>query len=490
MKTSLARLFLLAFLILELVISFAVYFLYQTAEARIDRAHLGETRDSKQVLASQVIELATEMRTIASRVAKHPQTISSLKSGSERDRLAQLANLQAIYPDTAIQLVPTSSSAASTCYAAPFSAVHSRLQGDGEKRPPANDANAPVPLSLTAVQPVNDPETNALLGFAIVDRDPGALRALFDAARLRGVYVELQQFNVGGASHVLLQAGDEFLKGSGGRDWLDLPGTTWRLAVWSVPNSSQQAAAATRSYLLIWGAASIFLVIGMSGLYLALRRTVLGDVETILLLFSDIRHSRLRKAYPVSLTDLKESFEIAYKLGKLMIGKQKQVADYASLDHLTQVHNRRSFETKQRELYQTVSNGWTHCLLILDLDDFKHVNDTFGHDAGDRLIITFAQSLKENLRSSDFVARLGGDEFCVIFPNTPLKRAKELTERLRHNLPAEVEIVPGVMHRMSWSGGLADYRRDDESENMALSRADSALYEAKRGGRNQTRVAA
>lgn len=490
MKTSLARLCLITFLLVELVGSLTVYFLYQAEQARVSQIRPLDQGDSKQILASQILGLTNEMRAMAARIAKHPQTVGSLKSGSERDRLAQLANLQAIYPDTAVQLVPVTSPSAGICYTAPFSAVHSRAPENGEKKLPSKDAIAPATLSLTAVQPVNDPETNALLGFVIIDRDPGELHAAFDAVRLHGIYTELQQFNIGGASNVLLQAGDEYFRKDGFKELIDLPGTTWRLVVWTAPNGAQQAAGILRSYLIAWGLASAFLIIGMGGLYFALRRTVLGDVETILLLFSDIRHSRLRKAYPVRLKELGESIELAYKLGKLMIGKQKQVADYASRDHLTQVHNRRSFEARQRELYQTVSNGWTHCLLILDLDDFKQVNDTFGHDAGDRLIVTFAQSLRENLRSSDFVARLGGDEFCVIFPNTPLKRAKELTDRLRHNLPAEVEIAPGVMHKMSWSGGLADYRRTDESENMALSRADSALYEAKRSGRNQTKVAA
>ena len=65
-----------------------------------------------------------------------------------------------------------------------------------------------------------------------------------------------------------------------------------------------------------------------------------------------------------------------------------------------------------------------YSLLILDIDNFKQVNDTYGHDAGDQLIVQFGKLLKEHLRSSDFVARLGGDEFCVIFPNTPLKKSE------------------------------------------------------------------
>ncbi|MDZ7579628.1 MAG: diguanylate cyclase [Deltaproteobacteria bacterium] len=95
------------------------------------------------------------------------------------------------------------------------------------------------------------------------------------------------------------------------------------------------------------------------------------------------------------------------------------------------------------------------------------------------------------MRNSDFIARLGGDEFCVLFPFTPLDRAQELADRLRTNMPESVELIPGVTQKLSsWSGGLSEYSREDKEENEALARADAALLEAKRGGRNATRIRA
>jgi diguanylate cyclase (GGDEF)-like protein len=178
------------------------------------------------------------------------------------------------------------------------------------------------------------------------------------------------------------------------------------------------------------------------------------------------------------------------KLGRHLAGKQKEVSTQARLDHLSKVHNRLSFEEKQSELFKTLKDGWTHSLLILDIDNFKQINDTFGHEAGDQMIIAFGKALRENLRNSDFIARLGGDEFCVIFPYTPLDRAEELAGRLRDKMPETVELIAGVTHKLSWSGGLSEYSKKDTAESAALSRADAALLTAKRAGRNTTRITA
>jgi len=104
--------------------------------------------------------------------------------------------------------------------------------------------------------------------------------------------------------------------------------------------------------------------------------------------------------------------------------------------------------------------------------------------------VQFGKALKDNIRDSDFVARLGGDEFCVIFPSTSLRKAIELAERLRENMPQHLELLPNVIHTVSWSGGLSEYNRHDQSENAALSRADQALLDAKRAGRSRTEIKA
>jgi diguanylate cyclase (GGDEF)-like protein len=205
-------------------------------------------------------------------------------------------------------------------------------------------------------------------------------------------------------------------------------------------------------------------------------------------LTNDLRMQRLRPDYTVNLVEFAAPLNTMLKLGRVMLGKQKEVTTQARVDHLSQVHNRRSFDEKQKELFASLKEGWAHSLLILDIDNFKQVNDTFGHEAGDQLIIKFGLALKSNLRTNDFIARLGGDEFCVLFPFTPLERARELADRLRESMPGSVELIPGVMQKLSWSGGLAEYHQNDTAENEALARADAALLDAKRNGRNVTRI--
>lgn len=490
MKLSLAHFCLIAFLVLESINSATIYYLHQTSPSQPKQVQPADQADAKHILAPAIIGLARNMHTIAARIAQHPQTINSLKIGSESERLAQLANIRTLYPDAHIQWALPNGNVGGNSFTPPLSVVYSRIPEDTEKNPASGKA-APASQLLTIAEPVIDPQSKAIVGFVVIKKGGSEIFALFESLQLQDAYAELQQANSNGPYDVLMQRGDTHLKANAFQELTDLPGTTWRLVVWRTPTSpAKPAASLSQLHLAAWTFSSIFLALGMAGLYFALRKALKNDIDTILVFFSDIRHTRLRKAYPIKLKELAQSFELMYRLGKLMLGKHKQVSDSISIDHLSQVNNRRSFDIKQNELFKTLVEGWTHSLLIIDIDNFKQVNDTFGHDAGDALIVQFGKALKKHLRSSDFIARLGGDEFCVIFPNTPLKKAAELAGRLRQNLPAELELTHGVMHKLHWSGGLSEYKKNDETENMALSRADNALLEAKRAGRNQTKLAA
>lgn len=481
MRPSLARYCLIFFLALELISSGIIYSLSRTVPVKTQSV-LTEQQSPNPTLASTISQLTYQLRDTAIRIAQHPQTIYVLKSTQDKERQIHLANIRLLYPEADIQRAPPTGELTSTPFSPPFAVVYTSPQEVSRK-------NALSMLSIA--QPVIDTGSKAILGFVMFSKGGAELQSLFNALQLKQAYAELQQAGSGNQYSVLLHRGDMRLKNSTFQELIDLPGTAWRMVVWHTPPTSiKPEATQPHPYFIAWLFISIGLISALLIFYYALRKTLTEDMNLVVSFFSDIRHSRLRKVYNIQLKDLESNFKLIFQLGRLMLKKHKQVADDASLDHLSQVNNRRSLEEKLRELYKTLENGWTHSLLIIDIDHFKHVNDTFGHDAGDALIVQIGKLLKEHLRSSDFIARLGGDEFCVIFPNTPLKRGAELADRLRKNLPAEVELTPGVKHQLLWSGGLSEFKKDDANENVILSRADSALLEAKRTGRNQTRLTA
>ncbi|MFA7317143.1 MAG: GGDEF domain-containing protein [Sulfuricella sp.] len=490
MKLSLALFCLISFLVLESVNSAAIFYLYQASPSQARPADPAAQTDARHALTAAIIGLTGNMRSTASHIAQLPQTINALKAGPDHGPQTQL--IHTLYPDARIQRTLPNISAGGNSPIPPLSVVYSRIPEVPEKGHASTQA-APASSWFipTVAGPVIDPQSKAILGFVVIGKSVPEIVALFDSLQLQGSYAELQQANSNGPHDVLLQRGDTRIKASIFQELTDLPGSAWRLVVWRTPAlPAKPVASLSQRHLAAWALSSILLALVMAGLYFALRKTLKNDINTILVFFSDIRHARLRKTYAIQMKDFEQSFGLMYRLGKLMLGKHKQVTESASIDHLSQVNNRRSFDFKQSELFKTLAEGWTHSLLIIDIDHFKQVNDTFGHDAGDALIVQFGKALKDHLRSSDFIARLGGDEFCVIFPNTPLKKAAELASRLRQNLPAELELTQGVMHKLHWSGGLSEYKKSDGTENMALSRADNALLLAKHAGRNQTKLAA
>ena len=147
-------------------------------------------------------------------------------------------------------------------------------------------------------------------------------------------------------------------------------------------------------YVLGWLVASLVIAILVMAITLTVRNRVTDNLRMMVKFTNDVRQQRLRTDYPVSLAEFQTPLETMLKLGRVMLGRQKEVTSQARLDHLSQVNNRRSFDEKQKELFASLKDGWSHSLLILDIDNFKQVNDTFGHEAGDQLIIKFGNALK------------------------------------------------------------------------------------------------
>src|SRR5215212_6355811 len=151
--------------------------------------------------------------------------------------------------------------------------------------------------------------------------------------------------------------------------------------------------------------------------------------------------------------------------------------------HLTGLANRRRFERQlEREVSRTLRYSRPFCLLILDIDNFKEVNDTYGHDAGDEAIRRLALTLQAGTRGIDLAARVGGEEFAVILPETDFEGGVDVAERLRETIK-QTE-VPVVGH-ITTSFGVAEFPLSASSARELMLVADAALYEAKRNGRDR-----
>lgn len=155
----------------------------------------------------------------------------------------------------------------------------------------------------------------------------------------------------------------------------------------------------------------------------------------------------------------------------------------ALTDHLTGLANRRRFERQlEREVARTMRYGRAFCLLMLDIDDFKQVNDNYGHEAGDEAIKSLAKTLQEGTRGVDLAARIGGEEFAIVLTETSLNSAMEVAERLR--LAIKSIQIP-MVGQIAASFGVAEYPSSAQTARDLLAIADAALYKAKRQGRDR-----
>ena len=167
--------------------------------------------------------------------------------------------------------------------------------------------------------------------------------------------------------------------------------------------------------------------------------------------------------------------------------QQRQLTEIASRDPLTGAGNRRALRFALDEAErQQVKLGIPTSLVLLDLDHFKSVNDVYGHEAGDRILVNLVEILQSRLRGQDSLFRLGGEEFVILLQGTAAREAETVAGMLRRTLASQLEGPGGPV---TASMGVAELGRR-EPVRQWLARADEALYEAKRGGRDRVVMAA
>jgi two-component system cell cycle response regulator len=165
----------------------------------------------------------------------------------------------------------------------------------------------------------------------------------------------------------------------------------------------------------------------------------------------------------------------------------QQTIEMAITDPLTGLHNRRYLERHFAALIEEgAREGKSVAVVFLDIDHFKSINDTHGHDAGDEVLKAFARRVRQSVRGIDLVARYGGEEFVIVMPDTDSGVALRVAERLREAIAGEpFAIGNGVRIRVTVSVGLASANSPDDTPQSVLQRCDAALYHAKDGGRNR-----
>jgi diguanylate cyclase (GGDEF)-like protein len=186
--------------------------------------------------------------------------------------------------------------------------------------------------------------------------------------------------------------------------------------------------------------------------------------------------------------ELAELEELAATCGPAIRNARRfrEARQLADLDALTSLHNRRYFhETLARECARAERYERRLALIVIDIDDFKVINDRIGHLAGDSVLATVAERLRSVVRSADVACRVGGDEFAAILPEASLRDAEQLYRRIQFAV-ASHPINPA--DRVHVSAGIAELRPEDDPVSF-FQRADDALYRAKAAGKGQVRPA-
>jgi diguanylate cyclase (GGDEF)-like protein len=165
--------------------------------------------------------------------------------------------------------------------------------------------------------------------------------------------------------------------------------------------------------------------------------------------------------------------------------REKQIARLAERDPLTALYNRRALEKRAPRLLEQVSAEHPGALLLIDIDNFKLVNDQYGHTAGDRLLIALSEMIRSVLPRNALTARLGGDEFVILLNSASSERVMELGNALREQFLSTTSQTFPTTAAVTLSIGASLFDNPPANLTTLIEQGDAALYESKRGGRNR-----
>jgi diguanylate cyclase len=185
------------------------------------------------------------------------------------------------------------------------------------------------------------------------------------------------------------------------------------------------------------------------------------------------------------MVDARRQAEAAAQRVRQLEAELEQVSEQVREDQLTGTLNRRGLDdAMQREIARAQRKKTGLCIAVLDLDNFKKLNDTYGHQAGDDALVHLSNIVKKTLRPTDTIARFGGEEFVILFAETELNEAVEVMRRLQRELTKRFFLHNNERLLITFSGGVSELKPGDTPESV-LARADKAMYQAKLQGKNR-----
>ena len=245
-----------------------------------------------------------------------------------------------------------------------------------------------------------------------------------------------------------------------------------------IPSSFQTTDVVIRSETMLPGAASPGLHLSETS-YAVIQLE--GRAAGMLIAF------RMSESFSETEHQILEIFSAQIAMFLVQIHARRHIQSLADTDHLTGIANKRAFSTRlPQEINRALIYGVPLSVLMLDLDDFKLINDTLGHAMGDVVLSEFCGAVRETLRPPDFFSRFGGDEFALILPHTDLPGAVAVAERILQKLRAlTIRDAEEGSILCSASIGIATLLDDDGTQADLMRRADERLYDAKRAGKNR-----
>lgn len=186
--------------------------------------------------------------------------------------------------------------------------------------------------------------------------------------------------------------------------------------------------------------------------------------------------------------DIKHLFIYVQDMTEVAVYEQK-LLEMNMRDGLTGIFNRRFLETRLNEEFNRHKRyGGIFSIIMFDIDFFKRVNDTYGHQCGDFILKSISSRASSLIRNVDFLSRYGGEEFCCLLPETGIPAALTVAERFRSAIEKQENNFDGNVIKVTISLGVAEFSKDLESATMLIKKADEALYRAKKEGRNKVVV--